>query len=321
MSKNTEKKSKVNAKTWKDGDLVSTHRYIRAINCADLNPSARRAGIALAGAFGLKRAGLVVASTRYLTVICNFGGRSTAQEALKELAAEGWITPAGKVTKTNAYELIFTKAEEVLDELGARLRARFLDEEASAMDCSPIIHDNDNDDATDLSAVPNGPVTGLSRADQRSVAGRSAVPYEAYKRSNQRNQSNEAALRDPADDPCLENSNRMSKSEPINNVQSEQRKSDGPPEDQIWKRFNEFWNAFPRKLEKNKEETYKEFRLIALSGGVTSTEIMEGLSMYKESVSVPRYVVSPLKWLKERRWEEFAAMRRQAVRGKKVVAI
>jgi hypothetical protein len=102
---------------------------------------------------------------------------------------------------------------------------------------------------------------------------------------------------------------------PINDNQPEQDRPDAPSEGRIRKKFDEFWNAYPRKLEKDKDEAFREFRKIALSGEVKSAQIMEGLSIYRKSVSEPRYVVSPVKWLRERRWEEFAAMPRQSMRS------
>jgi hypothetical protein len=74
--------------------------------------------------------------------------------------------------------------------------------------------------------------------------------------------------------------------------------------------FEGFWNAYPRKLEKDKPAAYSQWLEIKQAGGVTSDQIMCGLSVYKRAKREgdPNHVMFPVRWLKERRWTEFAAM-------------
>ncbi|MGO4712537.1 helix-turn-helix domain-containing protein [Bradyrhizobium sp. 2TAF24] len=83
----------------------------------------------------------------------------------------------------------------------------------------------------------------------------------------------------------------------------------GPAEAHVQERFNLFFEAFPNQLEKYRAEALTEFRKIALAGDTTSTQIMDGLRMYKKHLGDnPRYVTTPVRWLRERRWTQFEAM-------------
>ncbi|WP_316228322.1 hypothetical protein [Bradyrhizobium sp. SZCCHNR1039] len=97
--------------------------------------------------------------------------------------------------------------------------------------------------------------------------------------------------------------------------------NDTPEEAHIRKCFNDFWALYPRKI--GKDEAFREFRKIAMSGEVSSAEIMRGLSMYRKSIerSEPRFVLGPARWLRERRWGEFSAMPSQTLRSRMNVII
>ena len=74
--------------------------------------------------------------------------------------------------------------------------------------------------------------------------------------------------------------------------------------------FEEFWSICPRKLEKHKPETFQVWQEIAETGEVSSSKIMDGMRMYRKSCQdrEPNYIMFPARWLREKRWTEYAGM-------------
>jgi hypothetical protein len=261
-------KSNAAKKTWKDGDLVSTHRYIRAINSSDLNPAARRCGIAMAGAFGLKRPGVVVASTRFLAIVCN-GGRSTAQDAVKELVAEGWVRPAGQFRGTNAFQLVFAKAEEALEGLVTRLREAFGGED-DEMDLMEGFGDGKDDSEKDRAAVQDEHESGPSRPGERSAEARSAALCEARDGATKGSKTKE---RSPVHDP------------------------DDWPVD--WR--DQFWNIYP--VRKNVRKAEEELTLIGKTG-VKLESILIAARRYARQLKDVAFCKNPVFWLEDEPWKD-----------------